>query len=248
MSYGAFAEYYDLLTSNVNYPGYARRINSLIKQYRPGADSIIELACGTASLGIELSKLGYSVYGVDISPDMIFLAEKRRTDLGLENCLNLWIQDMRDMSLSVRADVVVCSLDALNHLDCLSDIAKTFCSVRRHLKKDGLFIFDMNTPYKHKNILGCNTFVYDLPQVYAVWQNEYRESDCSVGITLVFFAKHGDVYKRDSESFRERAYSQKTIIKALRSCGFELTGLFDELKKSAPTSRTERILYISRRI
>ena len=57
----------------------------------------------------------------------------------------------------------------------------------KYLKKDGIFVFDMNTPYKHRELLSDNAFIYDLGDVYVTWQNEYQAADGSVNITLEFF-------------------------------------------------------------
>ena len=246
MSYGAFAEFYDRLTGNVNYAAYARRIDSLIKRYRPESKSIVELACGTMSLGLELAARSFDVLGLDISDDMLKCAEEKM--LRCEYSAKVARQDMREIVLPHPADVFVCSLDGLNHLGGMDDVKKTFRAVGGNIKPGGLFIFDMNTPYKHREVLGFNTFVYELPKLYCVWQNEYRERDCSVGITLDIFADSGNGYSRHTEKFRETAYPKESVIRALRECGFAVLGTFDELKSSAPTPRTERILYLARRV
>ncbi len=248
MAYGVFASYYDILTKNVNYKGYAKRVASLISEFYPIGKKVLvcELACGTLSLGLELEKLGMSVLGTDLSGDMLSRAKEKIQQTGSN--ISVLKQDMQGLCLHVRADAVVCSLDALNHLPSLESVQKTFSAVYRNLKRGGLFIFDMNTPYKHREILGYNTFFYDTPEVSAVWQNEYREEDCSVGITLDFFAKEGGVYRRYTEKFRERAYPTRKIIKALGESGFKTLGTFDGLRKCAPLPRGERILYVARRI
>lgn len=245
MSYGAFAEFYDRLTGNVNYAAYARRIDRLIRQFRPDSKSIVELACGTMSLGLELRALNYFVLGLDISEDMLKCAVEKIG--GRDNC-DVLRQDMREFKLPHPADVFVCSLDGLNHLDSIGDVKRTFHAVRENIKSGGLFIFDMNTPYKHRKVLGDNTFVYELPEVYCVWQNEYRERDCSVGITLDIFAKRESGYERSTETFRERAYPKSEVLSALNNCGFEAVAEFDELKSCKPVPRTERILYVARRV
>ncbi len=246
MSYGVFAEFYDRLTANVNYPGYARRVDFLIRRFLPSAKSVAELACGTANLGFELERLGYGVIGVDISKPMLDQAEKKISERGSN--ISLFQQDIRALRLENQVDAAVCSLDALNHLGGLGDIKKAFLSVRNSLNNGGLFIFDMNTPYKHEKILGDNTFVYELPEVYTVWKNEYRPEDISVGITLDFFVKTENGFDRHTESFCERAYKKEIITSALSSCGFETLGTYDELKSCSPSPRTERILYIARRV
>ena len=133
-------------------------------------------------------------------------------------------------------------------LAAIGEVEAAFRSIAGCLGRGGVFIFDMNTPYKHRAVLGDNTFVYDLPEVYAVWQNSFRESDCSVGITLDLFGKTESGYQRHTERFREKAYPKSAVLGALRRAGFRPEAVFDELKSCAPGPRTERILYVARRI
>lgn len=246
MSYGIFASYYDLLTGNVNYAGYARRVDRLLKCYGIMGGRILDLACGTANLGIELSKLGYDIIGADISEEMIIAAKKKIKQADINTGFRFFVQDMRKLSLP-KIDAAVCSLDALNHLDSIEDIKRCFLGVREHLLDNGVFIFDMNTPYKHEHILSDNTFVYEAPNVYTVWQNRFSPAGCAVDMTLDFFIKNSGGYERHTEKIREKAYRKTVILSALRSCGFEPLGMFDELTSRAPRYDTERILYLAKR-
>lgn len=248
MSYSFFADYYDLLTQNVNYAGYAKRIDTLIKKYRPGTETVLDAACGTASLSLELVRLGYTVVGADLSEQMILSAQQKKQSLGIQDSkLTLFVQDIRRLALK-KCEAAVCSLDALNHLGGLSDIKRCFLSVREHLLSDGIFIFDMNTPYKHKNILADNCFVYDRKPVMAVWQNEFlNDGDYTVDMTLDFFVNDGDRYIRRRECIREKAYRRGLIRASLKICGFEPIAEFDQIKDRPPRYDTERILYVARR-
>ena len=249
MSYSAFAAYYDILTANVNYAGYARRVDRLLSDFGLQGCTVLDAACGTASLSAKLSELGYGIIGADISREMISFACDKLGSERPKGRFKLSVGDIRRLSPSeFSADAAVCSLDALNHLGGIGEVEAAFRSIAGCLGKGGVFIFDMNTPYKHRAVLGENTFVYDLPEVYAVWQNRFRESDCSVGITLDLFGKTESGYQRHTERFREKAYPKSAVLDALRRAGFRSEAVFDELKSCAPGPRTERILYVARRI
>lgn len=242
MSYGVFASYYDLLTSNVDYKKYASRINELVLKCGGCKGRLVDLACGTASLSFELEKLGYEVVGCDLSSDMLSQAAQKKYSIGSN--IMLIQQDITALSVPGKADVFVCSLDALNHLKNLKAVKSVFASVTKLLSDDGVFVFDMNTPYKHREVLNNNAFVFDTDDVFLAWQNEYHEADCSVNITLDFFAPdEKGRYARYTEEFSERAYDRSEIEKLLASCGLELIAAYDELSEYAPSDKTERILY-----
>ncbi len=243
MSYGIFASYYDLLTGNVDYLAYAKRIDELVAKHNGKRGKLVDLACGTASLSFELEKLGYSVTGCDLSCDMLSYAAQKKYSSGSK--INLIQQDIADLSLPGKADVFVCSLDALNHLECLIFVEMTFARVAKYMKKDSLFIFDMNTVYKHKHVLADNAFVFDTDEVFVCWQNEYNDMERSVLITLDFFVVEDDgSHTRYSESFKEMAYSVDEIKKALDNAGLEIKEMFDDLSNDLPKEETERILFV----
>ncbi len=245
-NYGVFALYYDRLTKNVNYPGYARRVDSIIKTRKPDSDSVIDAACGTASLGIELFRLGYKVYGADISENMINSAKRKFAEIFPDSTPLLSVQDIRFLKLP-QCDAAVCSLDAVNHLGGIDDVKRCFVSVRRCLKPGGLFIFDVNTPYKHRRVLAGNRFIYDTPEVKAVWQNRYLGGwDCRTEEYLRFYDKlTGEKF---SETIVERAYHRSTIKRLLKESGFGDIEEYNGLTELAPVYDTERILYAARRI
>lgn len=242
MSYGVFASYYDLLTSNVDYKKYASRVDELVLKCGGCKGKLVDLACGTASLGFELEKLGYEVIGCDISPDMLSQAAQKKYSVNSD--IMLIQQDITALSLPGKADVFVCSLDALNHLKNLKAVKSVFLSVAKSLSDNGLFIFDMNTPYKHREVLADNVFVYDTDDAFVTWQNDYNSKDDSVGITLDFFVPNDrGLYQRFTEQFTEQAYEQSQIENLLNSCGLKLVGAYDELSDDMPNSNTQRILY-----
>ncbi len=244
MSYGVFAGYYDYFTANVDYKAYAQRINTISRSLGIKQGSLVDLGCGTASLSLELASLGYSVTGVDISCDMLSAAAQKSISAGVK--LRLINQDISRLELDKRYDVFVCSLDGINHLPGLDAVAKTFLRVRKYLSRRGVFIFDVNTIYKHRHVLADNCFIFDSNKAYLGWQNDYNRSDNSVDITLDFFIPQRDGgYSRRTEQFKEMAYPVKAIFETLDKCGFRVIGAYDGLSENKPNAKTERILYVA---
>lgn len=244
-SYFEFAKFYDNLTENVDYKKRAEYFDTIIKKHKKtDKNLLLDLACGTGSLTEQMALLGYDCMGIDGSYEMLNEAFEKKMNSGLD--IQYICQDMREYELYGCADVTICALDSLNHLDSFDDVKKVFKQVWLSTENSGLFIFDMNSVYKHKEVLGNNTFIYDTEKVYCVWDNIYSENENKVDITLDFFEKQKDeTYTRSGESFSERAYEIEDVKKALDESGFNLIEIYKGDTFEKPDEKTERIVYIS---
>lgn len=239
--YDVFARYYDALTTNVDYPARAAYLAALLQKlgHKPGLT--LDLACGTGSLTLELYKLGFDVYGVDGSYAM--LAEAKDKAYDLEADVLFLCQKMQSLDLYGTVDTVFCSLDSINHLPDAKAVEAAFKRVAFFMNDDAWFVFDVNTPYKHEHVLGSNTFVYDLADIYCVWQNSYDPQDRSVAISLDFFEKTGKTYTRSSERFTEQVYSPEEITAMLEAAGFDQIQIFGDLSFDPPKEKEQRLIF-----
>ncbi len=242
--YNAFAEVYDKLTDNIEYKKRADYVSALFDRYGVrGKEPILDLACGTGSLTIELAKLGYDMIGVDSSYAMLSQAQNKKYE---ENVDVLFLcQDMTELDLYGTISGAVCMLDSLNHLDSAEDVKRTIEKVGLFMEHGGIFIFDVNTIYKHREILGNNTFVYDCDDVYCVWQNSLNDDD-SVDISLDIFERKDGAYYRSGEEFSERAYPIGRYKKWLGDAGFELLHIYDEMSDRELNDQTQRAVFVAR--
>lgn len=246
MAYSSFAAVYDELTQNVDYKERAAYIMKILADNGISDGLLLDLACGTGSLSLEFSKNGFEVIGTDASPDMLMVAQNKAFEAE-ENILFL-CQKMQDTDLYGTVRAIVCSLDSINHLSNADEMRATFYKLRNFTDNGGIMIFDVNTAYKHKEILGNNTFVYDEKNVYCVWQNTLSGDGVSVGINLDFFVKDEKCgYTRFSESFREIAFTDEEITEAVQNAGFKVLERYAEGGFNAPTETTQRVYYVIRR-
>ena len=243
--YGSFAYFYDRLTNNVPYADMARQIESLTARFGGRKDILLDLACGTGSLSEQLARLGFDVIGVDSSEEMLNCALDKKFDSGLP--IQYLRQDMRALDMFGTIDVTVCSLDGINHLESREDVLKVFERVSLFCDPEGLFIFDVNTLHKHRDILADNAFIYSLGDIYCGWQNEYDKSDNSVRIYLDFFEPEGDRYARYSEEFREIYLSPDEITELLAKAGMTALAVFDGYTDSPLTETSERAVYVCKK-
>ena len=192
-----------------------------------------------------MASFGYDVIGVDSSPDMLSIAQHKAFEA--EQTPLLLCQKMQMLDLYGTIDAAICALDSINHLTQPKDVKETFRRVSLFLNPSGVFIFDVNTVFKHKNILANNVFVYDFDDLYCVWQNRLDEKINTVKITLEFFEEDDGAYYRSTETFAERAYSYEELSKWLTDAGFEVMNIFEELTQTPPKEDTQRAVFVARK-
>lgn len=246
MSYSSFAPFYDALTENVDYKKRAEYIGEILAKFNIKDGLLLDLACGTGSLSVEFSKMGFEVIATDASPDMLAEARNKAMEAG-ENILFL-CQKMQETDLYGTVRAIVCSLDSINHLENADELRKTFRVLKNFIDDGGIMVFDVNTVYKHREVLGNNTFVYDEKDVYCVWQNSLCSDGVTVGINLDFFVKEENgLYNRYTENFKEIAFTDEEITYAAESAGFKIVEKYAELGFNKPQEDTQRIYYVAGR-
>lgn len=243
--YGDFAAVYDELTGNVDYAQRTDYLCSLFERFDKMPTLLLDLACGTGEFSCRMAQKGVSVIGVDLSPEMLTAAREKAADCGVD--ILFLCQDAAELDLYGTVDGAICCLDSLNHITDYNDFCAAISRVSLFLEKDRLFIFDLNTPYKHREILGNNTLVLDTEKVYCVWQNKYTENN-TVEISLDFFTEQDGAYYRSGESFCERAYSDTEVKAALDKAGLRIEAIYAENTTLPPDAATQRIIYVTRKI
>jgi len=242
MNYSVFSNYYDLLTNNVNYKERAKYFLAIINEYKKDLNEkiLLDVGCGTGSLSLEFNEIGFEVIGVDISYDMLNMAMKKS-----EGKQILYLnQDIVELDLYGTVDIVISALDTFNHLQSVDDVKSAFSRINLFLHPKGLFIFDINTEYKHTNVLANNTFVYENDNLYTVWKN-HLNSDKAITIELDFFERiENDKYKKYSECFDEIYLSKEDIKDALDVLNMEILAVYGDDTFNTPTEKTERLIYV----
>ena len=243
-SYRGFAPVYDALMSDHPYPARAEYLLGLFRQFGQRPTLLLDLACGSGRLTLELAKRGVDVIAVDPSPDMLMLARDRFSEAGREALF--LCQAGEDLDLYGTVDGAVCTLDSVNHIVEKDALREVFRRVALFLEPGCLFLFDVNTEHKHRDILADNTFVYERDELYCVWRNATEMP--ATAIRLDYFVRQGDGYHRGGESFEERAWSDQELTALLTQAGFRVEARFEDMTTAAPGPLTERIQYVVRRV
>lgn len=245
MSYDDFSRFYDRLTDNVEYKKRADYFCRLLSMCGINEGILLDLGCGTGSMSVEMANRGYEVIGVDSSIGMLNAAQQKMFENGVQ--MLLLNQNMQEIDLYGTIDCAICVLDGINHLPDAEDVIETFRKVSLFMNKGGVFAFDVNTVYKHRNILADNAFVYDYEDFFCSWQNNYNPDDNSVDITLDFFEEEDGVYYRSGESFCEQAYELSDISGWLVQSGFEVIGIYDDMTTDSVTPETQRAVFLAKK-
>ena len=251
-AYDSIASVYDNINSEIDYSAWADFIEESFKKYLPAKpELVLDLACGTGSMTLELHTRGYDMIGADMSEDMLSQAYEKAYDKEISGVLFLK-QDMRCFELYGTVGAVVCCLDSVNYLTADGDLDKCFACVHNYLDPDGLFIFDVNTPYKFQHIYGNQHYIFEDNDsygnnAYCGWQNDYDPQTKLCNFYLsVFTEEENGSYTRSDEVQTERCYTKEELTSSLEKCGFELIGFFADYQFSNPEDNCERWYVIAR--
>lgn len=246
--YGLLAPYYDLWNADLDYSRWADGIEeAFLKHFAGKVDAVLDLGCGSGRMTVELARRGYDMIGVDLSSEMLNIAREKAIENGVDERI-LWLcQPMQGFELYGTVEAVVCCLDSINHLPSLSELRECFALVHNYLVPGGLFLFDVNSPYKFKNIYGNHTYTFEDKNAVCIWQNEYSENSKSVffDITLFTQEKNG-LYRRDNDFCREKMYTERILRRELAAAGFTTLSVGDDPYTEGTTKTSERLYFAAR--
>lgn len=238
--YTYFAKIYDNFIE-INYKEWANFIVEIIKQRVPQANLVLDLACGTGNITTLLKC--YDVIALDSSTDMLMIAREKAMLLN-QNILFL-NQRMQNFELYGTVDVIICTCDSINYILNENEVTKTFLLVKNYLNVGGIFIFDIKTLHKYKNVLANNTFGQTKEDSAIIWENYYDITTSINEYYLTMFLKKEDGnYIKNEETHYQKAYTKESIISLISSAELTLLNIYDGYTKSEPNKNSERLVFV----
>lgn len=152
---------------------------------REEANIVVDLGCGTGKLTEILADRGYDMIGIDLSEDMLGIAQERRMESGRDILYTL--QDMRDFELYGAAGAMVSVGDSINYLLEEADLEAMFRCVHRSLLPGGIFVFDFKTVHLYRDVIGDRTIAEDRGDCAFIWDNYYDPETCINEYDLAIF-------------------------------------------------------------
>lgn len=247
MTYESFAYWYDLLMSEAPYDEWKAFVERKIRQYgRTGTKRLLDVGCGTGELAVRLAKDGFSVTGVDLSENMLAVAQEKAERARVD--VEFFQQNMAELEGFSPFDVAIIFCDSLNYLSTEADVQQTFRCIYELLQEDGLLLFDVHSIYKMDHIFQGSTFADNDESVSYIWQCEPLETPHTVAHELTFFVQTEDGrYERYDESHVQRTFMQQQYEQWLVDAGFTVLEVCADFTDDAPCDTSERIFFVAKK-
>ena len=243
-AYEALAASYDRLTNDVDYKATVEFYFEIMKREGVAPRTAVDLACGTGSVTALLAEKGIPVIGVDLSEEMLAVAQQKAQTLSPRPMF--LHQDLSRLYLPRGVDLAVCALDSLDYITDPACCAAAIQRVYKCLNPGGIFIFDVNTPEKLRAMDG-QVFLDEDEDVYCVWRGDFDEKSniCTYGMDL--FQRQGRLWHRSFEEHREYAYTRQQLTDDLKAAGFSHIRVYGDRRLSAPAEGEQRIYFSARK-
>ena len=242
--YEKFAYAYDRMMTNVNYTRWTHYIESIFDRYDCKPRRILDVACGTGALTIQLALKGYEMTGVDRALGMLDIAREKAAAHNLE--IGLHQGDMCDFQLNQRFDAVLCTYDSINYAYDEDELMRVFACVAEHLEPEGLFIFDVTTERNIVEHFHNKTFAANHEDYTYIWKNSYLHHSKMCRTLLTFFIREGELFRRYEEVHQQRIFEVSVVNDLLKKSGYTPLSAYDMYTFSRWNRYSDRINFTAR--
>ena len=245
-AYTSFAEVYDIFMDNIPYEEWADYLDEMLKEYHIPNNMVLELGCGTGNMTELLASKGYDMIGVDNSEVMLEIAMEKRQKSGHDILYLLQYMQAFELYGTVGGIVSVC--DSINYVTDEKELKEVFSLVNNYLDPRGIFVFDFNTEYKYRELLGDRVIAEEREECSFIWDNYYNPEDKMNEYQLTLFVQSNedkDLYRRYQEVHYQRAYTLEKIKTLIEKAGLRYVAAYDAYTKKAPMYTSGRICVIA---
>lgn len=244
MAYESFADVYDVMMQDVPYVDWVDYLITLMSKFKCNPEMMLDLGCGTGTMTQLFAKKGYEMIGLDLSSDMLIRAKEKAREEDLD--ILYLCQDMTSFELFGTVGCIVSLCDSLNYILTEEELLKVFELANNYLEPSGLFIFDLNTEYKFREIMSDQTFAESFDHCAYIWDNYYFEEEGINEYLLTLFVEKNGVYERSQETHHEKVYSIETIKRLIHASGLKLEAIYHDNTFEAPQKTSERLYFVAR--
>lgn len=240
-AYDTLSAVYDDLTVDVSYEKRADFVEKLLHRSKYPIETVLDLACGTGTMTQIFARRGYEMIAVDGSPEMLAQAMGKE----YEGTPPLFLcQSMPELDLYGTVDGAICCLDSINYMTNPNHVKKAFKRLHLFIAPGGVLVFDVNTVEKLSALDG-QVFLDETDDTYCVWRTEYRKGLCTYFMDI--FRREGDVWERDFEEHRQRAYTVEELTAWLEEAGFTQVRTYGDMVMRRPRVGEQRVYFTALR-
>ena len=246
-AYSSFAQVYDMFMDNVPYEEWSRYLIGLLKEYGIEDGLVADLGCGTGKITRLLSDAGYDMIGVDNAAEMLEIAREIQED---EERDDIWylLQDMRELELSGEVNAMVSICDSMNYILEEEDLKEVFLRIKEYLQTGGIFIFDMNTLHKYRDMIGETTIAENRDEGSFIWDNYFYEDEMVNEYELTLFIREENgLFRKYEETHYQRAYELDTVKRLIEEAGLKFVTAYDAFTREPVNRDSERMYIIARK-
>lgn len=225
MAYNEFAYFYDEFNGAADYDALFGYVCEQLRGHGITDGILADLGCGTGDLTLMLSQAGYDVIAIDQSEEMLSVLRDKADELGLTGKLLLLQQNLLELDLYGTIRAAVSTFDTFNHIGPAENFEKAIRKAAYFMEAGGVFVFDLNTPYKHRAVLADRLYEFDEDDAACRWQNHYDAATGRVDMTIdIDYRETGEHFH---EEFGEYSYELDYVKELLSRYGFALANLAD---------------------
>jgi SAM-dependent methyltransferase len=235
MQFDLYSQYYDLIYLSKDYADEAQKVISKLDHPRP---LLLELGSGSGGHANVLTQLGCTVTGIDLSHSMVQIANEKKIDN-----FKAFQGDIRDFSLNEEFDAAISLFHVISYLSSNSDVNDCLRAVHRHLKPNGIFIFDcwfapsvyhQGFEIREKNFENEHIHVRRISSATL----NTDENTAVVHFDITVSDKHSPNQQLITEDHKMRFFSIPEIRLFAENCGFKLIEVFDLHSENTPSLDT----------
>ncbi len=239
-AYSFIPEYYDYLLRHVDYERWYRYIRSVMFRYIQDPQSILEIGCGTGKFGAKFSRDDFTIYGMDVSLEMLRMAKPRA-----RRHFSVFCGDVRNFALSRAIDFIFSVHDTMNYLLTHDELGAAFKSVQNIMHEGSIFMFDLTTEHNIRRFFDGKVTRHVRGNAEVVWENSYDAESKIVSSILTVKKSNGQIAV---ETHRQRIYESGEILPLVRDAGLEIVDIFSDYSFKKPSGKTIMINYLVRRM
>lgn len=243
--YQDFSYFYDEFNGEADYDALFEIIHGRLLSHKLPGKIIADLGCGTGEMTLRLADAGYDMIAVDASDEMLSILSGKLAERETTGVLLLQ-QDLTELDLYGTIQGAISTFDTLNHLGPVSEMKKAIEKVGLFMEKNGLFLFDVNTPYKHQKILADETFTLEDEDAVCVWTNHLEEGQRRTKISIDI------TYRDDPEHYQESFYEYycepQELVQLCADAGFRILEILDGERFCVPDAQSQRLLFVAEKV